>query len=150
MSDQQVWSNIAYPLASCTFLRDGYAFVGWNTMPDGSGEAYTDRASVVDLAQVGETAVLYAQWKIDDNPVAPDEPTAPDEPATPDKPSNFDKKPLVRTGDNPLPPILLLVCLGALIVMYLSIRKLKHVRNLSPAIVCHFYTAHQKDSLRQQ
>jgi len=43
--------------------RDGYIFLGWNTMPDGSGISYKDKASVRNLAQSdSDTATLYAQW----------------------------------------------------------------------------------------
>lgn len=44
------------------FTRDGYAFVGWNTKTDGSGEYYSnlDALTVTD-ADKGELK-LYAQW----------------------------------------------------------------------------------------
>ncbi len=45
------------------FTKTGYTFSGWNTEADGSGEAYVDQESVVNLASgQDETATLYAQW----------------------------------------------------------------------------------------
>ncbi len=56
--DQQV------QLPDCAYALDGYQFVGWNTAPDGSGDAYADGATVSKLASVrGERAILYAQWE---------------------------------------------------------------------------------------
>jgi uncharacterized repeat protein (TIGR02543 family) len=43
----------------------GYTFNGWNTEANGSGIAYTDGQSVVNLTIVdGDTITLYAQWTI--------------------------------------------------------------------------------------
>ena len=50
-------------LPRCEFALAGYRFVGWNTAPDGTGAAYEDGGEVLDLAEGGETATLYAQWK---------------------------------------------------------------------------------------
>ncbi|MCR5701409.1 MAG: InlB B-repeat-containing protein [Lachnospiraceae bacterium] len=46
------------------FTKDGYVFAGWNTLPNGNGTFYKDKASVADL-RVEENGVfeLYAQWK---------------------------------------------------------------------------------------
>ena len=41
-----------------TFTREGYIFKGWNTKADGSGTAYTDKASVTLSADT----TLYAVW----------------------------------------------------------------------------------------
>ncbi len=47
------------------FVRTGYAFAGWNTQPDGSGDFYADESSVLDLAVTpGDTVTLYAQWSL--------------------------------------------------------------------------------------
>ncbi len=47
------------------FGKTGYSFVGWNTKKDGTGVAYTDKASVVNLAtESGKTITLYAIWQI--------------------------------------------------------------------------------------
>ena len=40
-----------------------WAFWGWNTAIDGSGDWYKDRESVTNLANNGDTITLYAQWK---------------------------------------------------------------------------------------
>ena len=40
-----------------------WTFWGWNTAVDGTGDWYKDREAVTDLANVGSTITLYAQWK---------------------------------------------------------------------------------------
>lgn len=55
-----------------TYSCMGYRFVGWNTDPDGRGDAYGDKAEILNLTgknwngQPGRnaegTVVLYAQW----------------------------------------------------------------------------------------
>ena len=40
-----------------------WAFWGWNTAVDGSGDWYKDREEVEDLTTTGSTITLYAQWK---------------------------------------------------------------------------------------
>lgn len=46
---------------NCTFAQDGYAFTGWNSKADGSGETILpgEKLPVTEEAN----AVLYAQWK---------------------------------------------------------------------------------------
>ena len=44
------------------FTRDPYAFVTWNTKPDGSGETYAP-GSKKTFANDAEDVELYAQWK---------------------------------------------------------------------------------------
>ena len=51
-------------LPANAYARDGYAFAGWSTSPDGSGTLYADGQSVRDLAESG-TVTLYAQWRAD-------------------------------------------------------------------------------------
>ena len=51
----------AKALDACTFTRDGYGFVGWNTKADGAGTAYSDRQVVKNLIESG-TIRLYAMW----------------------------------------------------------------------------------------
>ena len=41
------------------FTRDGYAFAGWNTQPDGRGQAWAPDA----VWTLHGTGVLYAQWR---------------------------------------------------------------------------------------
>lgn len=53
--------------------RDGYLFNGWNTQPDGSGDAY-DPGQVITLSYDNPAVTLYAQWEAP----APDTPDGPD------------------------------------------------------------------------
>lgn len=46
-------------LAKNLFIRTGYEFTGWNTMPDGTGTAYADMARVTGITK---DMTLYAQW----------------------------------------------------------------------------------------
>ena len=62
-------------LSPINYQREGYSFVGWNTMPDGSGTSYADRAEIFNLSIYDFEAeefregtdkgviTLYAQWK---------------------------------------------------------------------------------------
>ena len=55
--------NEAKNLTANGFVRDGYKFVKWNTKADGSGTAYEDKQSVINLTTVnGAVITLYAQW----------------------------------------------------------------------------------------
>lgn len=49
-------------LARNLFVRNGYAFLGWNTASDGSGADYADEQEVKNL-HTDDSIVLYAQWK---------------------------------------------------------------------------------------
>lgn len=61
-------------LTKNTYFRLGYEFVGWNTMPDGSGKSFEDGAEIINLSAADwntpETwtdsdkgvVTLYAQW----------------------------------------------------------------------------------------
>jgi len=44
-----------------SFLREHYDFIGWNTAPDGTGEAYTAE-DVLNLTAEDNSITLYAQW----------------------------------------------------------------------------------------
>ncbi len=47
-----------------TYHRRGYVFVGWNMLPDGSGEFYEDGAQIFNLTEAeGAEVTLYAQWR---------------------------------------------------------------------------------------
>lgn len=51
-------------LSRNAYIRENYEFVGWNTMPDGSGASYADGAEILNLtAEEGGTVTLYAQWE---------------------------------------------------------------------------------------
>lgn len=53
-----------YQLTQNGFVREGYTFVGWNTMPDGSGAFYGNQAQVKNLSPDNGAAVtLYAIWE---------------------------------------------------------------------------------------
>lgn len=54
-----------------TYFRMGYVFAGWNTKADGSGTAYKDQQTILNLTtenfneELGTgTITLYAQWKL--------------------------------------------------------------------------------------
>ena len=61
-------------LTKNTYFRLGYEFLGWNTMPDGSGKSFEDGAEIINLSAADwntpETwsdsdkgvVTLYAQW----------------------------------------------------------------------------------------
>ena len=49
----------AFTLPTCTFKRDGYEFIGWNTQPDGTGEIYV----VNEEIKLDKNITLYAIWK---------------------------------------------------------------------------------------
>lgn len=42
-----------------TLLRDGYRFIGWNTLTSGSGISYQTNST---LTEINENIVLYAKW----------------------------------------------------------------------------------------
>lgn len=54
-----------YILTNNSFERAGYEFVGWNTMPDGSGAFYRNQAQIKNLtSEKNGTVTLYAQWEL--------------------------------------------------------------------------------------
>lgn len=51
-------------IQACTFTREGYVFVGWNTRRNGGGTTYHPGQQVVNLAvRHNQTISLYAQWE---------------------------------------------------------------------------------------
>lgn len=48
-------------LTANAFTRTGYAFTGWNTKADGSGDSYSDKQHI-SSSKANETITLYAQW----------------------------------------------------------------------------------------
>ena len=63
MGDVAVKYGKTKTLTKNKFKRTGYAFVGWNTRPDGKGTSYANKAKVKSLTDVnGATVVLYAMW----------------------------------------------------------------------------------------
>lgn len=67
MQDVTMYCDVKEKLPANKFVREGYAFAGWNKSPDGTadnGSCYEDEAWVVNLTLIpGGTATLYAQWK---------------------------------------------------------------------------------------
>lgn len=51
--------NNAIVLGKNSLSKEGYEFTGWNTQPDGSGEAYAENSSLI----MNDDITLYAQWK---------------------------------------------------------------------------------------
>ena len=63
MSSQNINYGEKTALSANQFTRSGYAFAGWNTEKDGSGQSYGDMAEVKDLSSAdGGQVTLYAQW----------------------------------------------------------------------------------------
>jgi uncharacterized repeat protein (TIGR02543 family) len=55
--------DIPKNLSVNAFTRSGYVFWGWNTEANGSGTAYVDGVSVLNLSSTsGDAVPLYAQW----------------------------------------------------------------------------------------
>lgn len=63
MEEQTFTYDSKTKLFTCDFARTGYAFAGWNTKPDGSGDTFTDGATVKNLMDSEGTLTLFAQWK---------------------------------------------------------------------------------------
>ncbi|MBO7572156.1 MAG: InlB B-repeat-containing protein [Bacteroidales bacterium] len=58
MNAQAFGSGVEQALSANTFTKEHNNFVGWNTVADGSGTAYTDGQSIT----ITESMTLYAQW----------------------------------------------------------------------------------------
>ena len=73
-----------------TFTKKGYEFKGWNTQPNGKGEAYPDMAVINPTSDL----TLYAQWKKKSANVQEEKPveTQPEEVTPQEKP---DEKPVI-------------------------------------------------------
>lgn len=63
MEEQTLTYDTEADLFTCDFARTGYAFAGWNTKPDGSGDTFADGATVKNLMDSEGTLTLFAQWK---------------------------------------------------------------------------------------
>lgn len=50
----------SFTLPACEYTLNGYKFKAWNTMPDGSGTSYADKAVIPNLTG---NVTLYAQWQ---------------------------------------------------------------------------------------
>ena len=63
MADQSFTYGTPQALTAATFQRDGYSLTGWNTRPDGTGKAFTDKQTAADLlTHENAVGILYAQW----------------------------------------------------------------------------------------
>jgi len=62
MDDQAMTVDNTETLNANEFTRTGYTFNGWNTEKDGSGDSYSDKQEVTNLAAKGGEITLYAQW----------------------------------------------------------------------------------------
>ena len=67
MDKQSFVYDAAQRLTANAFTKDGFVFAGWNTVSDGTGTAYDDKAEVINLTTGKVDVVLYAQWKKDAN-----------------------------------------------------------------------------------
>ena len=63
MLNKVFYRDVEQAIDESLYQMDGYNFIGWNTAADGSGTAYENQAKVVNLAEVGGTVTLFAQWK---------------------------------------------------------------------------------------
>ena len=59
MPSQTVTAKKDTALNANTFTREGYNFLNWNTVADGTGDSYADGATVNLTADT----TLYAQWE---------------------------------------------------------------------------------------
>ena len=57
--EKKIKAGFSIQLDECSYHRDGYEFVEWNTNLDGSGTAYKEG----DMVKTTEDAVLYAIWE---------------------------------------------------------------------------------------
>ena len=63
-TSQQIAAGNTSSLNANGFTRNGYAFTGWNTAPNGSGTSYADGADYTVTPATGDaTVMLYAQWE---------------------------------------------------------------------------------------
>lgn len=64
MENSQHTYDTAKKLTANVYTKEGYSFDGWNTKKDGSGDSYSNKASVKNLTTKNNgTVTLYAQWK---------------------------------------------------------------------------------------
>lgn len=66
MLEQEMFLDQSANLLRCSYTRENYHFTGWNTEADGSGQAFSDGESVINLSTEPDSLVtLYAQWEHD-------------------------------------------------------------------------------------
>lgn len=71
MANETCKRDVDCVLTANTYQVNGSKFKGWNTAADGSGTSYTDAATVKNLAEVGKSITLYAQWEASSSKAAP-------------------------------------------------------------------------------
>ncbi len=65
MANEKFAYDTAKKLATNSYSKLGYEFVGWNTERDGSGTNYSNNESILNITtKENEEIVLYAQWKV--------------------------------------------------------------------------------------
>ena len=63
MSSQTYYANTINTLPANGFTRSGYAFNGWNTKSDGSGDSFADEGEYYAITGTNANNItLYAQW----------------------------------------------------------------------------------------
>ena len=98
MTDQSMTYDQAASLTANGYIKTGYAFVGWNTQPDGGGTAYTDGQTVSNLtSEEGGTVTLYAQWRANNYTIHFDGNTA-DGGSTPEQAMTYDQAASLTTN----------------------------------------------------
>ena len=67
MANETFTYDVKKAITPNLFTRDGYAFAGWNTDPDGNGKYYSDISKVSNLTSKNkDTVTLYAQWSAEE------------------------------------------------------------------------------------
>jgi len=59
VSPQPFSPGVTQNIRICSFVKTGYEFKNWNTLPDGTGISYADREAITILDALN----LYAQWE---------------------------------------------------------------------------------------
>lgn len=67
MTSYYISTNTPTNLKLNEFVRDGYVFTGWNTLPDGTGIPYTDGQLMTGLEASKTPLTLYARWRVGDS-----------------------------------------------------------------------------------
>lgn len=77
-------------------VPEGYEFVGWNTLQDGTGTSYQPD----DFTSVDSSLYLYAQWKLIGD-IEEDDSTIDDEPSDSENAETEDKDDVIEDIENP-------------------------------------------------
>ena len=99
MQSLEIAYDQSFALPPCQFVFENEGlenskFLGWNTVRDGSGESFADRASVVNLCdKAGASVTLYAQWEDPEPAPGPDPDPDPSPSPSPDPDPSDEPKP---------------------------------------------------------